>query len=724
MLEEIAAIDILATGSDPRRDGIVEAAAVKISGGRLTDTFSSICDPSIHMPLQVRKAASIAQDQIDAAPPPSAVLAELADFVGDLPCIAHNFETKAKLLDAAGHGTIAGRTLDTLELARILLPTEERHDLEHFARKYDFHPPTPGRASVNASLTARLWQVLLAELDALPLPVLDAIAALIGPLEWDWKQLFQQAHARKFADAFGKRKSRLIDCLPDFSEIIENAHKRKAERTRATTEGDQPPLIPLDIPSIIAHFGPEGVFSTHLPNFEPRREQARMAKAVAYCLNNARHLLVEAGTGTGKSLAYLVPAVYWAARNKAPVVISTYTRALQSQLFYKDIPMLTEMIGQPFRAAQIKGRANYLCPRKLAYLLSEAEREITDAGRLALLPVVTWAAFTQTGDIAENTGFTAARWIELWDRLYATADECPGRACEHWKHCFLLKARAQAQLADIVVANHAVVFSEMGLGTSAVLPDYKHLIFDEAHNVEDVATSNLGCEIDRWTVLRPLHRLYRLHGRDQAGRGLLTNILYHLRRGREQQTSDLEDSIARDLEDAFQAVLDVEDPLDAFLRSFTTIFSHNDADARRRFSADNQPPDKWGPVFAAKEAFIAALAKLVKKLELILEQLGQVERDFTYQQDFIHQLEAQTAALREIMDQTEFIIKADDPRYVYWVECLDFHQGNFRAAAAPIEVGPLLKDLLYDRKDTIVFSSARSPSPTASTSSARAWGWT
>jgi len=706
MIRQVTAIDILTTGADTRRDGIVEVAAVRISGGRLAETFSALCDPGIAVPLQLRKAAGITQDEIDAAPPPARALAGLAKFIGDTTCIAHDFDTRRKLLDTASQGQIGNRILDTLELARILLPAEERRDLEHLARKYDFQPSEPRRAAVNADLTARLWQALLAELESLPLPVLDTIAGLIAPVEWPFKELFQQAHANRFTDSFGRKKNSLLGCLPDFAEIINDAQKRRSERNKAKTDGEEEPTLPLDIPSVIRHFAPGGVFSEHLANFEPRREQARMAKAVSYCLNNARHLLVEAGTGTGKSLAYLVPAIYWARRNNTPVVISTYTRALQSQLFYKDIPMLTEMIGQPFRAAQIKGRANYLCPRKLMYLLSEADREITDAGRIALLPIVTWAAFSQTGDIAENTGFQAARSTELWDKLYATGDECRGRACDQWKQCFLLKARAQAQLADIVVANHAVVFSEMAMNTSAVLPDHKYLIFDEAHNVEDVATNSLGCEIDRWTALRPLHRLYRMRGSDKTGRGLLTNLLYHLRHGRERHTNDLEKSIGSNIELAFQAVLDVDEPLEIFLRSFAPLFRPGDTGSRLRFADDNQPPDKWRPIFEAKEAFVAAVASLVKKLELVLEQLGQMDREFTYQQDLTHQLEAQTIALREIIDETDFIVKAQDAKYVYWAECIDFYQGNFRAAAAPIEVGNLLKDLLYDKKNTIVFSSA------------------
>ena len=707
MYEEIVAIDIQATGGDVKRDEIIEVAAVEITGGRIGRAFASVVDPGIDVPLQVRKSTGISQAELDAAPPASAVLKQFAEFVGSRPCLGHDFDAKRKLLNAHSYGQIKNEIVDTLELARILLPSEERHELEYFAQRYNFGQTEPGRAAANAELTARLWHVLTAELEELPMPVLDAIMVMVAPVEWGLKPLFQQAHASRFADAFGKKKSTLIECMPDFSAIITKAQEKKAQRTKAKLECEEPeqPLT-LDVAAMIKMFGPGGVFSKHLPNFETRREQARMAKAVAYCFNNRKHLMVEAGTGTGKSLAYLVPAIYWAARNHTPVVISTYTKALQAQLFHKDIPMLTEMLSQSFRAAQIKGRANYLCPRKLMYLLSEADREITDAGRLALLPVITWAALTQTGDVIENTGFQIARYGEIWDRLYATGDECRGRACNNWRQCFLLKARAQAQLADIVVANHAVVFSEMGMTTSPVLPEHGHLILDEAHNVENVATSNLGTEIDRWAVLRPLHRLYRAGRRDKAGRGLLTNILYHLRRGRERSMTETETVVGKKITDSFQIVLDIEPRLEDFLRSFASLFSFDESGARKRYSDEDQPSEKWDDIFSSKKEFVAALGELVKGLEFALEKMGEVDREFSYQQDFMHELEAQLNRLREIINETEFVMKAADPRYVYWVECIDFFQAGFRVAAAPIEVGPLLKDLLYEKKDTIVFSSA------------------
>ena len=724
------ALDIQTTGPDPRRDEIIEIAAVEIVDGKIGRCFASVAEPAGAIPLQVLKSCGIAKDEFRKAPPLEEVLDGLNEFIAGRPCIMHDLRSRQRFLES---GSVMGKgrpgsplaiqcasLVDTLELCHVLLPMEECDELEHLARKYNFEFAEPVRAPAGATLTAKLWQVLLAELDELPFPVLNAILGLVQPIEWELKGLFADAHGRKFAQSFGKTDESISSCIADVSAVIVEAGEKKAKRQKDAVDAtDMPPPVPLNPTEIMRMFGPEGVFAKHLKNFEPRREQARMAKAVTYCLNNARHLMVEAGTGTGKSLAYLVPAVYWATTNKTPVVISTCTRNLQAQLFFKDIPMLKEMLERGFRAALIKGRANYLCTRKLLYLLSEADREITDADRIALLPVVTWAAMTQTGDIGENTGFQVARSVELWDRLYAKGDECRGRACSLWKRCFLLKARALAQLADLVVANHAVVFSEVGLGASAVLPDHKHLIFDEAHDVESVATENLGREIDRWTVLRPLNRLYRVRERDKAGRGLLTNILYQLRRGRETTPTDTELGIERKLNSAFEKIGDLGGVLEAFLESFAGLFEQgrggrragqnsgeSRGETRLRYSAKDRPADKWQPIFRQKERFIKALTELIQELDSVSEDVGNLARQFLYQQDLMFELESQLTVLREIVNDTEFLMKGDDPGYVYWVACEDTWQGGFRAAAAPIEVGKLLKDLLYEKKDTIVFSSA------------------
>ncbi|HUW30964.1 MAG TPA: helicase C-terminal domain-containing protein [Planctomycetota bacterium] len=725
------ALDIQTTGPDSRRDEIIEIAAVEIVDGKIGGSFASVVEPAGAIPLQVLKTCGIAKEEFRKASPLEDVLDELVEFIAGRPCIIHDLRSRQRFLEA---GNAASRLrsgasfivhcaslIDTLELCHVLLPMEECDELEHLARKYNFEFAEPVRALAGATLTAKLWQALLAELDELPFPVLNAIMGLVQPVEWELKGLFAEVHARKFAESFGKTDESITSCIADVSAVIVEAGEKKSKRQKDVQDAaDVPPPVPLNPTEIMRMFGPEGVFAKHLTNFEPRREQARMAKAVAYCLNNAKHLMVEAGTGTGKSLAYLVPAVYWATTNKTPVVISTCTRNLQAQLFFKDIPMLKEMLERGFRAALIKGRANYLCTRKLLYLLSEAEREIGDAERIALLPIITWAAMTQTGDISENTGFQVSRAIELWDRLYAKGDECRGRACNQWKRCFLLKARALSQLADIVVANHAVVFAELGIGSSTVLPEHRHLIFDEAHDVESVATENLGCEIDRWLVLRALNRLYRVRERDKSGRGLLTNILYQLRRGRETNPSDTELSIERKLSSAFEKITDLGAVLESFLESLGGLFEQgrgggrgsgqgggeSRGESRLRYSGKDRPADKWQPIFRQKELFVMALTDLIQELESAIEDVNQLQRQFLYQQDLIFELESQLNVLREIVNDTEFLMKGDDAGYVYWVECEDTRQGGFRAAAAPIEVGKLLKDLLYEKKDTIVFSSA------------------
>jgi len=709
MYKELIAIDALSTGSDPRRDDIFQLAAVEIIDGQPRRIFARLADPGSPVALRVRKAAGVSAADIDRAPPLQDVISEFLDFTGDRPCIAHDFENRLLFIEEATYNRFQNTVLDTVDLARAVLPAEDRYELDYLAGKYELNLPHENAAAAGALRVAGLWRALQDELKRMPVAALDAMLAILEPVDWQFKPLLLYVHSQRFAEGFGGHAS-LAACLPDFSGVINEAQqrrsKREAEAPKEEDEQEQKSYTPLDTQKIIDTFGPKGVFAKRLDNFEPRREQARMAKAVAYAFNTRKHLMVEAGTGTGKSLAYLVPAVKWAARNETPIVISTYTKNLQAQLFFKDIPMLAGMLGQEFKAAVVKGRANYLCPRKLEYLLAEASREITEDERIALLPVISWAVMTDTGDISENTGFQAARMTQLWDRLYATGDECRGRNCDYWKHCFLLKARAQAQMSDIIIANHAVVLSELGIDSSAALPPHKHLIIDEAHNLEHVATDTLGCVFDRWRIMRPLNRLYRMTRRDRSGYGILTNLLFNLRKGRELQQTEGERLIAGKIEKAFEGVLEVEVIANEFLGSLRELFAPGDAGVRQRYDSTMQPVEKWRDIFAHKKALIAGLSRLVSELEKVLALLDDMERDFQYKQDLMLQLDAQLAALREIIEDIEFLLKADDAKYVFWAECIDYYQSSYRLAAAPIEVGELLKSLLYEKRDTIVFSSA------------------
>src|SRR5215472_6361601 len=247
-------------------------------------------------------------------------------------------------------------------------------------------------------------------------------------------------------------------------------------------------------------FGPGGTLAQRLDDYEFRPSQVRMAHAVHRALEEQGHLIIEAGTGTGKTLAYLLPALLHGRR----VLVSTGTKTLQDQIFYKDIPLLEAILDRPVRAAYLKGRNNYLCRLKLEGQFAEglfSPRELP-----VFQDIVDWAQQTETGDRAELGSIGDDS--ELWSRIDARRDKCLGTKCKDYDRCFLTLMRQKAMEADIVVVNHHLFFADLAIRKSdvaSILPDYSAVIFDEAHDLEDIATDYFGFHISNYRLMEFIH---------------------------------------------------------------------------------------------------------------------------------------------------------------------------------------------------------------------------
>src|SRR5947207_467701 len=252
-------------------------------------------------------------------------------------------------------------------------------------------------------------------------------------------------------------------------------------------------------------FVPGGVLEERLGDYEYRPSQVRMAEAVRRALEEQSHVIIEAGTGTGKTLAYLLPALLHGRR----ILVSTGTKTLQDQIFYKDIPLLERVMDRPIQAAYLKGRNNYLCRLKLETL--HAEGLFGSRGLRNFQSILDWAQQTETGDRAELG--SAGEDSELWARMDARRDRCLGTKCKDYNRCFLTLMRQKAMEADIVVVNHHLFFADLAIRKSdaaAILPDYSAVIFDEAHDLEDVATEYFGFHVSNYRLAEFIHDARKL----------------------------------------------------------------------------------------------------------------------------------------------------------------------------------------------------------------------
>ncbi len=695
MNDTIVAIDIETTGLDAYADEIIEVAAAVHRGGEIVDRFAERIRPTQPLSPGIIKLTGITPATLKGARAADAVLADLLDVLpGDAMYVAHNAPFVGSFLRRATRDRFDADLLDTAELARICKPTLSSRRLDALRRQLDLPEPTAGGALGDCETVLALLEALVDAALDIPLPALIEINRLLeGERSSPLAEFFHAAltHVR------GRHRGR----PPGFVLLFPEEPWPKPR----PVPPEDIEYEPLDADRFETLLGPDGPFAQQLDGYEHRTEQVAMARAVTDALNGSRHLLVEAGTGIGKSLAYLVPAVHWSGLNDAPVVVSTNTKNLQSQLFFKDLPLIRSALGLECKTALIKGRRNYLCLRKLLYLLRHAGAELDRRDRARLAGVLVWAASTRSGDISESGLGDGRAGRRVADQITSLGEECPGYNCDHARRCFLFRARRRARAADIVVANHAVIFSEMANAEqSAVLPPYQHIIFDEAHNLEAAATRHFSIEVSMPLFRRVLRRLWR-PGRRRAGRGLIPSILREAERL--YRASELWDLAADQATKAVDALSTMDDALEPFFHRLADLLGDKDEADVQRIWPDRKRESMWAPIRAAKETLISALARVMRPTEGLadtLDQMGPGEQ--ADQADFIQQLNAVVDWLRELTQDLELFLATANENYVYWVERADSRQGGVRGWAAPIKIGPELFEHVYGPKHTAVFTSA------------------
>ncbi len=439
--------------------------------------------------------------------------------------------------------------------------------------------------------------------------------------------------------------------------------------------------------------GPKGRIAARLPNYECRPQQLEMADAVARAIADNRHLVAEAGTGVGKSFAYLVPAILAATEKEhtpveksdgkrddtqAPkIVISTHTISLQEQLIRKDLPLLNAVIPREFSAVLVKGRRNYLSLRRLGLALARSESLFNDDEQLAQLRKIRqWSKASADGSLSD---ISFQPFGQVWGEVASDSGNCMGRRCPTYNKCFYYKDRRRVQHAQILVVNHALLFSDIALRRAGVsiLPDYNVVILDEAHTVEAVASDHLGISITSGQVDYVLNKLYN----DRTNKGLLV----HHGLAKEQQQVDR----CRHLADMFFA-----DLLDWRLKLPVP---------RRVGPEESSVANK--PIRVHEPGIVANhLSPELELLARLVKLAGKKLSEESEQQDFFSAHDRLIALASELETWRSQAQKGT----VYWLESYTSRRGTPRLtlAAAPIDVGPALREQLFDKVPTVIMTSA------------------
>ncbi len=699
-------LDLETTGLDAERDAIIEVGAVKFRGEEVLGTFESLVDPGRSIPFKIQQLTSISNDDVRNAPPLSEVLPGLSRFVGNQPIVGHNVRFDLGFLRRRGRFQ-AHAGIDTFELAGILLPHAARYSLGILAKTLGITLPATHRALDDARATHALFIALLDQASRLGLSVIQSINRLAAQSDWSLRPIFADLERERTRTAFTGSLGQQLAAkgmltTEDGGQGLLWGTEEEGERLRPA-----PTPHKLDIDEMAAMLEEGGLFNQHFPGFEYRPPQVEMLRVVARAFNRSDHLMVEAGTGTGKSIAYLLPAVDWAVKNGRCVVISTNTINLQDQLLTKDIPDLQGILPFEFKAVALKGRTNYVCPHRVRQM--ERRSDLSELEIRVLAKTLVWMPSTMTGDKQELFLPNAAE-NAIWGQLCSDAELCPPDRCRR-ENCFFYRARQAVESAHLIVVNHALLLADVAV-ENRVLPDYDYLIVDEAHHLEDSVTRQLSFQANQRSLERLLTDLSQQAGvRSYTG---FFRVVSARCRGAipEGALSDVQDRVAAGheaVDRTMRALYEFFNTLTAFLDEHGPRGS-SQYDRRLRLTPAVRRQPAWDHIEIAWDNLSAGLKGVGQALQVLgqlLENLDTYDvQDF---EDLWNELVSYRVQVETTRDELTTILEygpgQESSNTITWVE-IAAKSGEVSLHAAPLHVGELVQRHLFNAKESVILTSA------------------
>lgn len=683
-LKSFVAFDFETTGLDAARDKIIEVAAVRFRDGKVDDTYATLVNPGVPIPPPITLMTGITDGMVKEAPLENEIMGKLLSFIGKDPLVAHNMEFDLQFLDHL-RSTYLGESsrfpndlYDTLLLSQTFLFFLPNHQLGNVGEYLGHSRVGMHRAPADATLAGQIFVSLVEEAASYPLSVMQRLASLTKNTSAPNRRLFENL-ARMMV------RENLLD-----RGLIPSGRKKPAPSNVYFHEGASTEVSG----SVEDLFGEWGWFHKNR-DYEVRPGQIQYSEFVSATLENGGVGITEAGTGLGKSLAYLFPALKWVLKeNGGPVVVACYTRHLQDQLFSQEVPKLAQALDISFTAAILKGRQNYLCKTRLDWLIEEAGRLLSPYEIQSLPPVLVWLHWTRTGDFEECPGFLNRRASRVKALIQSEPGFCSRQMCRVHRGCFLAPIREACMKADLIVGNHSLLLSE--LSNPGILPTFTRVIIDEAHNLVKVAYDHFKVTLQRTGVR---DRLATADPKSTRSRRLKSQI------GR---LGTSEPDVIRQYDQVQAAVRHVLDANDRFFRRLASErYPHFDPNAgyseRKRYGEfDNHFKD----MVSALDPLVEAVGDLCGHLTGLNRRLRQLP-DGKVDLETLVSLERLEDASKEIVAAIKEVALEEKPDWVYWEEG-QFFEGELSISlnAVPIDIGKKLVEVLFIPVEGVVATSA------------------
>lgn len=684
--DDVVVLDTETTGLSHRENELIEIAAARLRGREIVDRFDTFVKPSGLIPAEITELTSITNADVAHAPSAEGAVAALAEFVGGAPVIAHNAAFDRGFIEAVSGGSeVSDIWIDSLALSRIALPRLSSHKLASMAELFGC-ASVSHRANADVEALCGVWRILLCGLDDLPLGLMRRLADMHPDVPWSYRPIF--------SFLAGSHPEAVFSLVSARHDILA-ADSSSAAGSSARIDADE--LPGLNLPSreeVEACFEPDGLVNRMYPGYEPRMEQVQMAAEVRDALATSSHRVIEAGTGVGKSIAYLVPFAQAAKRNNITVGIATKSNNLADQLMYHELPRLAREIEGGLTYCALKGYDHYPCLRKLERLARASEVHTTrdPADTLTAIAVIyAYACQSPAGDL-DGLGI---RWRSVRKAdLTTSSRECARRLCPFYPDkCMVHGSRRRAARADVVVTNHSLLFRNVA-ADGKILPPIRHWVVDEAHSIEGEARRQWAVTVSADESRSIFERLggARIGSLGRITRDLAASDAATLFMGLTAKATSSTQRASLAMADLFDAVRDLA-------RSARSDSGYDTANMW--IGREVRESTAWGVFAEVANTAIDALDEASKNLASLVETVAEEKPEL------VADVADGQRRLKELHDGLKLVVEGTNDRYVYSCQVnRRIKAGGESLSAERLDIGEALAENWLPEMHTAIFASA------------------
>ena len=684
-LQEYIAFDFETTGLSPDGDRIIEIAAIKYVDGEPIDRFVSLVNPERQIDPFITDITGISDKMVKGKPIELDILDDFLEFLSNKPLVAHNISFDKNFLDKICERYEKPKKnnllFDTLQLSRTLLFFHPVHNLGSISEYFGFSSTGSHRAEKDTENCGLIFQELIHEAASYPLEIISKVLEVTSSINAPNNDLY--LNIAKELKLIGNIDSGLTRSKIE-KNIYNNIYINKGSSNISNiSESDL--------------FNENGILSTNIENYEYRSNQEAYSSKIQKIMDGPKNIgVLEAGTGLGKTLGYLFPAIKNSKEKGKCVLISCNTKNLQDQLFYKDLPILCNALGVSLNASLLKGRSNYICKTKLSWLLNEKNKILSSKDIESLLPLIVWLSYTNTGDLSECSGFWNSRPLKVPSLIKSEKGYCTTSICGQNDGCYFGKIRRAAQNTELLIINHALLFAE--IESSGILPDHDTIIIDEAHNLVDTAYKQMQKSINAFPIISAIDKIDPKNKSANYWRKQLDFVA-----GKNKSISKL--------------IIDLNQSIDSSKTKANSLFNEIIFNVKSRFNPTSKYSEKY-IIYDLKEEYgifnketkllkdsINEILRVLNSINIQIKSLDDINGDFS---EIFAQIDSFVDSLNNILILINDLTHEQNKDWVYWQEGTFRNEKDFELVlyGSPIDISKNLVDKFFKKIDYCILTSA------------------